>query len=95
MTYNQFGQSIQTPTGSSGFITPENEVSLPVHPTAARRANLIKAHSENTLYHEDFITSKFSDRGASVVTEADGTINVKPTVTTYELKTELKVPKTG
>ena len=95
MSYNQFGQSIQTPSASSGFITPENEVSLPVHPTAVRREQLIKVHSTNTVYSEEFITATFNDRGASVVTDADGSINVKPTVTAYELRTERKVPKTG
>ena len=90
---NDFGQPIH----SSGLNTPESEIEsvLPLHPTAVRRPHPIKVQSENTVYTEEFITSKFVDRGASVTTSPNGDFIVNPSAKTYEFRTERKVPKTG
>ena len=81
---------------SSGYNTPESELegALPLHPTAARRPHAIMVQSENTSYSDDFITSKFVNRGADV-TVSDGQFVVAPTTKTYEFQTARKVAKTG
>ena len=91
-------QPIYTPT--SGFNTPESQLdgpvqSVPVHPTAARRPYGIVVNSDKTTYTEEFITAKYNNRGAEVVTSADGQITVVPTLKSYEFKTARKVQKTG
>ncbi|KIJ52571.1 hypothetical protein M422DRAFT_156269 [Sphaerobolus stellatus SS14] len=91
-------QPIYTPT--SGSRTPETPLdgpaqAAPVHPTAARRPYNIVVNSDNTVYTDEFVTAKYDNRGADVVTSADGKINIVPTVKSYEFKTSLKVPKTG
>jgi len=85
---------------TSGFNTPESQLDGPVplaptHPTAARRPYSIVVNSENTTYSENFITSKYENRGASVVMSADGQVQVVPTVKSYEFRTAKKVQKTG
>ena len=67
---------------------------MPVHPTAARRPQAIVVQSENTVYTDDFITSKYFNRGADV-TVANGQFTVVPTVQPYEFQTARKVAKTG
>jgi myo-inositol-1-phosphate synthase len=89
---------VYTPT--SGFNTPESQLdgpipSAPIHPTAARRPYSIVVNSENTTYSEQFITSKYENRGANVVTSADGQVNVVPTVKSYEFRTATQVQRTG
>ncbi|THH13735.1 hypothetical protein EW146_g6519 [Bondarzewia mesenterica] len=49
---------------------------------------------QNTVYTDEFITSKFENRGADVV-QKDGRYVVQPTVKPYEFRTQRKVPKTG
>ena len=84
------------PTTSSGYTTPESELEsiLPLHPTAARRAHQIVVESENATFSDDFITSKYTDRGADVVS-VNGQYIVKPTARSYEFQTQRKVSKTG
>lgn len=84
------------PAYSSGLNTPESELEslVPVHPTAARRPYPIVVQSENTSYSDEFITSKFVNRGAAV-TVRDGQYIVAPTSKTYEFQTARKVAKTG
>lgn len=77
-------------TASSGSTTPE----ITIHPTAARRPEAIVVHSENTVYSDEFITSKFINRGASV-SFANGQLNVTPTTDGYEFQTKRAVAKTG
>ncbi|CAL1711718.1 unnamed protein product [Somion occarium] len=81
---------------SSGLNTPESELEslVPVHPTAARRPYPIVVQSENTSYSDEYITSKFTNRGADVVA-SDGQFIVKPTSKPYEFQTARKVSKTG
>lgn len=83
-------------TNTSGYNTPESELEslLPIHPTAARRPHSITVESENTLYSDEHITSKFFNRG-SEVTVTDGHFSVKPTVQEYEFQTKRAVSKTG
>lgn len=86
-----------TTTNSSGYTTPdsrERESILPVHPTAARRPHQIAVQSENTSFGDEYITSKFYDRGNDVVIE-NGQYIVKPTTQLYEFQTQRKVSKTG
>ena len=85
------------PAYSSGLNTPESELEslVPVHPTAARRPYPIVVQSENTSYSDEFITSKYTDRGATVQSSPDGQLKVTPTVKSYEFQTCKKVPKTG
>ncbi|KAF8207629.1 hypothetical protein K438DRAFT_2013494 [Mycena galopus ATCC 62051] len=84
------------PTVSSGYNTPESELEslLTIHPTAARRPHSIVVHSENTLYSEDHITSKYVNRGANVVV-SNGQFTVTPTFQSYEFQTKKVVSKTG
>ncbi|KAF7375004.1 Inos-1-P-synth domain-containing protein [Mycena sanguinolenta] len=84
------------PTVSSGYNTPESELEslLPIHPTAARRPHALVVHSENTLYSEDHITSKYVNRGANVVV-FNGQYNITPTFQSYEFQTKRTVSKTG
>lgn len=84
------------PTTSSGYTTPDGELEslLPPHPTAARRPHQIVVESENARFSDDYITSKFTDRGADVVF-VDGQYVVKPTAHSYEFQTQRKVSKTG
>lgn len=84
------------PAYSSGLNTPESELEslVPVHPTAAHRPYPIVVQSENTSYSDEFITSKFTNRGADVAVN-NGQYLVTPTSTTYEFQTVRKVAKTG
>ncbi|KAI0343553.1 Myo-inositol-1-phosphate synthase [Trametopsis cervina] len=84
------------PTYSSGLNTPESELEsiLPVHPTSARRPHSIVVQSENTSYSDEYITSRFTHRGADVVV-TDGQFLVKPTAKPFEFQTARKVSKTG
>jgi myo-inositol-1-phosphate synthase len=84
------------PTTSSGYTTPDGELEsvLPPHPTAARRPHQIVVESENTKFSNDYITSKYTDRGANVVV-VNGQYIVKPTARSYEFQTQRKVSKTG
>ncbi|KAF8591061.1 Myo-inositol-1-phosphate synthase [Ramaria rubella] len=89
---------VYTPT--SGFNTPESQLdgpvhSPPIHPTAARRPYSIVVNSKNTTYSDNFITAKYENRGANVVTSADGQVNIVPTVKSYEFRTARNVQKTG
>lgn len=84
------------PTTSSGYTTPDGELEsiLPPHPTAARRPHQIVVESENSTFSEEYITSKYTDRGADVVF-IDGNYVVKPTARSYEFQTQRKVSRTG
>lgn len=84
------------PTTSSGYTTPDSELEsiLPLHPTAARRPHQIIVESENTRFSDEYITSKYIDRGADVVV-VNGQYIVKPTAQSYEFQTQRKVSKTG
>ncbi|TDL22926.1 Myo-inositol-1-phosphate synthase [Rickenella mellea] len=86
-----------TPNASSGLNTPESELEsiLPIHPTAARRPYPIVVQSENTTYTDDYITAKYVNRGADVVTAVDGQLKITPSEKLYEFRTNRKVPKTG
>ncbi|KAG5652068.1 hypothetical protein H0H81_006423 [Sphagnurus paluster] len=82
--------------GTSGYNTPESQLEsiLPIHPTAARRPHAITVHSENTLYTDEHITSKFFNRGSNV-TVSDGHYTITPTIQPYEFQTKRTVGKTG
>jgi myo-inositol-1-phosphate synthase len=84
------------PAYSSGLNTPESELEsiVPVHPTAARRPHSIVVQSENTSYSDEYITSRFTHRGADVVVTG-GQYLVKPTTKPFEFQTARKVSKTG
>ncbi|KAI9508001.1 inositol-3-phosphate synthase [Russula earlei] len=88
-------------TPSSGNASPTASVLdmplvSPVHPTAARRpTDAITVQGENTIYTDEYITSKFHNRGADVVTQEGGRYVIKPTVTPFEFRTQRKVPRTG
>lgn len=84
------------PTTSSGYTTPDGELEsiLPPHPTAARRPHQIVVDSENSKFSDEYITSKYTDRGADVVF-VNGQYVVKPTARSYEFQTQRQVSKTG
>ncbi|KAJ6487636.1 hypothetical protein C8R45DRAFT_1143877 [Mycena sanguinolenta] len=84
------------PTVGSRYNTSESELQalLHIHPTAARRPHAIVVHSENTHYSEDHITSKYVNRGASVVVSHNH-YTVTPTFQSYEFQTQKTVSKTG
>ncbi|KAF8623312.1 hypothetical protein AX17_001611 [Amanita inopinata Kibby_2008] len=86
----------QPSTNSSGYNTPESDIDslAPIHPTAVRRPNYITVQSENTVYTDEHITSKFINRGANV-SISNGQFVVQPTSQTFEFQTERKVGKTG
>ena len=81
---------------SNGASTPESQLEsvLPIHPTAVRRASPIVVQSDRTSYSEDYITSKFVNRGADV-TVGEGQYIVTPTEKPFEFQTARKVAKTG
>lgn len=81
---------------SSGYNTPDSQLEgvLPVHPTAVRRPHYIDVQSENTLYDDEHITSKFYNRGASV-SVVDGKFTVVPKAEEYQFRTQRNVSKTG
>ena len=79
---------------SSGYHTPQHEGALPVHPTAVRRPHYISIQSENTHYDNEYIISKFFNRG-STVTVADGQFTVVPEAVEYQFRTQRAVSKTG
>ena len=83
-------------TYSSGLNTPESELEsmVPVHPTSQRRPHAIVVQSENTSYSDEYITSKFTNRGADV-TVVEGQYIVTPTAKPFEFQTARKVSKTG
>ncbi|KAH9912588.1 Myo-inositol-1-phosphate synthase [Amylocystis lapponica] len=83
-------------SNSSGLNTPESELEsvVPIHPTAARRSYPIVVQSDLTSYTDEFITSKYTNRGASV-TVSDGQYIVTPSAKQYEFQTARKVSKTG
>ncbi|KAG5349877.1 Inositol-3-phosphate synthase [Termitomyces sp. T112] len=82
--------------GTSGYNTPESQLEsvLPIHPTAARRPHAITVQSENTLYSDEYITSKFYNRGSNV-TVNDGHFTITPTVDPYQFQTQRAVSRTG
>lgn len=87
---------------TSGDVSPSNSsiidgpLNLPIHPTAARRpADLVTVQGANTVYSDEFITSKYENRGADVVVKEEGRYVVKPTIDPFEFRTQRKVPKTG
>lgn len=77
------------------YVPPVPAVTpAPVHPTAARRAVPVVVNSPTSLFSDEFITSKYEYRGASVVSNPDR-IEVTPTVQNFEFRTARKVSKTG
>ncbi|KAK0452690.1 hypothetical protein EV421DRAFT_923156 [Armillaria borealis] len=78
----------------SGYTTPESELVLPVHPTAARRPHAIVVQSENTSFTDEHITAKFHNRNANI-TVVNGQYIVNPTVESFEFQTKRQVSKTG
>ncbi|THH32444.1 hypothetical protein EUX98_g1716 [Antrodiella citrinella] len=84
-------------SNSSGLNTPASELEglVAVHPTAVRRPYPIVVQSENTSYSDEYITSKFTNRGADVVTNNNGQFLITPTSKPYEFQTVRKVSKTG
>lgn len=81
---------------TSSYNTPDSQLEsiVPVHPTSARRPHAIQVQSENTSYSDEYITSKFANRGSSV-TVVDGQYFVKPVAQEIEFQTQRKVSKTG
>ncbi|RPD57454.1 Myo-inositol-1-phosphate synthase [Lentinus tigrinus ALCF2SS1-7] len=83
-------------SNGTGANTPDSQLEsvLPVHPTAVRRTSSIVVQSEQTSYTNDYITSKFTNRGADV-TVVEGQYIVTPTAKPFEFQTARKVAKTG
>ncbi|KAF8625875.1 hypothetical protein AX15_005153 [Amanita polypyramis BW_CC] len=81
---------------SSGYSTPGSDTDsfVPVHPTAARRADYLTVQSPNTLYTDEHITAQFVNRGAHAVNR-DGQYVIQPTSQTFEFQTQRRVGKTG
>jgi myo-inositol-1-phosphate synthase len=81
---------------SSGLNTPESELEsiVFVHPTVARRPHSVVVQSKNTSYSDEYITSRFTHRGADVVVTGRQYL-VKPTNKPFELQTARKVSKIG
>lgn len=74
---------------SNGHAAPS------VDPTAAvRPAEPIKVHSDKVTYTDEHITSKYEYTTTSVKLN-DGRYEVTPNTSTYEFRTERKVPKLG
>ncbi|OCF43359.1 myo-inositol-1-phosphate synthase [Kwoniella heveanensis CBS 569] len=74
-----------------------NGVEAKVHASARRtpEGGLIKVESDSTVYGEDGIKAKFTDRGAEVVKGADGKLTVKKTEKSFEFFTKSKVGRVG
>jgi myo-inositol-1-phosphate synthase len=88
-------------TPSSGNASPNLSVlDAPlvsaVHPTAAcRPVDAVTVQGENTVYTDEYITSKFYNRAADVVVQEGGRYVITPTVTPFEFRTQRKVSRTG
>ena len=88
-------------TPSSGNASPNLSVlDAPlvsaVHPTAARNPfDAVTVQGENTVYTDDYITSKFYNRGAGVDVQEGGRYVITPTVTPFEFRTQRNVSRTG
>ena len=88
-------------TPSSGNASPNlSALDAPlvsaVHPTAAcRPVDAVTVQGENTVYTDEYITSKFNNRGADVVVQEGGRYVITPTVTPFEFRTQRKVSRTG
>jgi myo-inositol-1-phosphate synthase len=88
-------------TPSSGNASPNLSVlDAPlvsaVHPTAAcRPVDAVTVQAENTVYTDEYITSKFYNRAADVVVQEGGRYVITPTVTPFEFRTQRKVSRTG
>jgi myo-inositol-1-phosphate synthase len=81
---------------TSGYNTPDSQLEsvLPIHPTAVRRPEYITVQSENTSYSDEFITSSFKNRGATVDV-SNGQFLVTPSTQEYQFQTKRVVNKTG
>ncbi|KAF8504692.1 inositol-3-phosphate synthase [Russula emetica] len=88
-------------TPSSGNASPNLSVlDAPlvsaVHPTAARRpVDAVTVQGENTVYTDEYITSKFYNRGADVIAQEGSRYVITPSVTPFEFRTQRKVSRTG
>ncbi|KAH6897913.1 inositol-3-phosphate synthase [Coprinopsis sp. MPI-PUGE-AT-0042] len=84
------------PVNTSGYNTPDSQLEsiVPVHPTSLRREHAIAVQSENTSFSDEYITSKFTNRGTSV-NVSNGQYVVTPTTQEIEFQTQRKVSKTG
>ena len=72
----------------------DSDNAAPVHPTAARRSVPVIINSPTSQFTDEYITSKFEYHGADVVA-TENSIQVTPTVSNFEFRTERKVQKTG
>lgn len=81
---------------TSGYNTPDSQLEsiVPIHPTSARRPHAISVQSENVSFTDDYITSKFVNRG-SKVNVVDGQYIVTPVAQEIQFQTQRKVSKTG
>jgi len=63
----------------------------------ARRmhAESFKVNSPNVVYGEDFIESTYEYLSTDVSKGEDGSVTVTPQTTTYQFRTNTKVPKLG
>ncbi|ODN76595.1 hypothetical protein L202_05252 [Cryptococcus amylolentus CBS 6039] len=88
--------AIDAPTHHDSFTLPAQQDSK-VHPSARRtpEGGLIKVDSDSTIYENDGIKAKFTDRGAEVVKGPDGKLTVKKTAKEFEFFTKSKVGRVG
>ncbi|KAG1049452.1 hypothetical protein G6F43_008225 [Rhizopus delemar] len=56
---------------------------------------LIKVNSSNVKYTDEHILSKYNYSNTLITKQSDGTLLAEPTETTYEFKTDCKVPRLG
>lgn len=83
------------PHATGTYVPPVTAATpAPVHPTAARRSAPVVVNSPTSQFSDEFITSKYEYRGATVVSSVDR-IEVTPTVQNFEFRTDRKVSKTG
>ena len=58
-------------------------------------AETFKVNSPNVVYGEDFIESSYEYLSTDVSKGEDGNIVITPKATTYQFRTNTKVPKLG
>jgi hypothetical protein len=84
----------------NGAVTNlKNNIKSPMAPSTTDnnmiQPRLIKVNSSNVKYTDEHILSKYNYSNTLITKQSDGTLLAEPTETTYEFKTDCKVPRLG
>ncbi|CEG73717.1 hypothetical protein RMATCC62417_09046 [Rhizopus microsporus] len=76
-----------TDTTTTTTTTTTNNTAITPH--------LIKVNSPNVTYTDEHILSKYSYSNTLITKQSDGSLLAEPTETSFDLKTDCKVPRLG